>query len=559
MLFVLLWLGAPINADRTQSDGQTPPTPAGTARVYGRVVTADTGGAVRMATVLLSSPSSPSWTTTTDADGRFDFTQLPAGRFTLRLAKAGFVTTTFGASPRLSQIELRAGQQLDRGDLVLPRAGVITGRIVDEFGDPVSDLSVAANRLEYTVPGVRRLASARNAQTNDLGEYRIYGLQPGNYYVSAKPEGLRGVVVNSAVTSSNRGLAPTFFPGTATASDAKPVVVTAGEVTANVSMRLLTVPLVHVAGRVVDSRGLAASTVIVMLNGARMDGAVGGTMQYGEVDAQGRFTLSSVAPGEYRLDVVSKAHLEAIAASGSSIRPVVPDEFASQPVSVMGENVDDLIIQTGRGFELTGTVVVEGAAVTPEVLKGLQVEVFPLNQGQGVSMMLQTGRVAVRPDGSFSVRGLIGTRMVRVGGLPAGLALKSVRAQGIDVTDDGLQMTQGDIPNVEIILTATPTLVTGSVSDRSGTPVREYAVIIFADDSRRWTAPFNRFVTVARPTTDGRFTVRALPSGNYLAVAMETLVEGEWAEPENLERLRAHATRFSLADGETRTLTLVRR
>lgn len=167
--------------------------------------------------------------------------------------------------------------------------------------------------------------------------------------------------------------------------------------------------------------------------------------------------------------------------------------------------------------------------------------------------------MAVAPDGSFIVRGLIGTRLVRIGGLPSSLALKSVRAHGIDVTDDGLQITQGDVANVEIILTATPTLVTGSVSDRSGTPVREYAVVVFADDSRRWTAPFNRFVTVARPTADGRFTVRALPAGNYLAVAMETLVEGEWAEPENLERLRAHATRFSLADGETRTLTLVRR
>ena len=390
-LLALLAPGAWGSAGEKQGAAQTPLTPAGTARVYGRVVTADTGGPVRIATVLLSSPSSPSWTTTTDADGRFDFTQVPAGRFTLRIAKAGFITTTFGASPRQPEIELRAGQQLDRGDLVLPRAGVITGRVVDEFGDPVSDLSVAANRLEYTLPGVRRLASARNAQTNDLGEYRIYGLQPGNYYVSAKPEGLRGVIVNSSVTSSNRGLAPTFFPGTAAAADARPVIVAAGEVTANVSMRLLTVPLVRVAGRVVNSQGQPATNVLVMLNGARMDGAVGGTMQYDEVDAQGRFTLSNVPPGEYRLDVVSKAHMEAIAASGSSIRPVVPDEFASQPVSVMGENIDDLTVQTGRGFQLTGTVVVEGAAVTPGIFSGLQVEVFPLNQGQGLSMMLQTG------------------------------------------------------------------------------------------------------------------------------------------------------------------------
>jgi hypothetical protein len=67
----------------------------------------------------------------------------------------------------------------------------------------------------------------------------------------------------------------------------------------------------------------------------------------------------------------------------------------------------------------------------------------------------------------------------------------------------------------------------------------------------------NRFVTALRPGRDGRFNVAGLPAGGYLAVALQTIDGGEWAEPENLEKLRAVATPFTLADGEARTLTLV--
>jgi hypothetical protein len=110
-----------------------------------------------------------------------------------------------------------------------------------------------------------------------------------------------------------------------------------------------------------------------------------------------------------------------------------------------------------------------------------------------------------------------------------------------------------------IIVTTAPATITGSVTDSAGTPERDYVVVVFPADKRRWTAPMNRRVVLARPGADGAFTVTALPAGDYFAVPLASAEAGEWAEPDNLDRLRAKATPFTLSERESRTLVLVRR
>jgi hypothetical protein len=255
--------------------------------------------------------------------------------------------------------------------------------------------------------------------------------------------------------------------------------------------------------------------------------------------------------------------MEAIAKSGSSgigmsgSGPV--EEFASVPVTVNGENIDSLMVQTSAGVRMTGRLVFEAGAPPPDALAKIKVNVFPVLGSTGLSATLLAAGAQVQPDGAFEVRGMLGTRIVRVSGLPPGAALKSVRANGMDVTDDGLEIGQTDVGDVEIVVTTTPTKITGTVTDSAGKPEPDYVVVVFPDDKRRWTAPMNRYVLSARPGADGAFTVTALPAGNYLAVALVSADAGEWAEPDNLERLRAKATPFALADRETKPLVLVRR
>ena len=149
--------------------------------------------------------------------------------------------------------------------------------MLDAFGDPVTEASVSAYRAEYIQPGVRRLSAGRPVQTNDLGDFRIYGVAPGKYYVGASLRPLPSAESGNApprMVATTEGVATTFFPGTAVASDARMLAVEAGKETPSVDIVLQSVRLARVSGSVVDSRGRPSPNVVVWLNPARADGAL---------------------------------------------------------------------------------------------------------------------------------------------------------------------------------------------------------------------------------------------------------------------------------------------
>ncbi len=558
---------AGVASDASQPPRRGEPSRTGTARISGTVVAAENGMPVRGAGVRLVTIGAGSWVSTTNAQGQFEFGELPAGHYSLSASKAGFVTTTAGqnmAAGRPQPIELRDGETLDRVVLKLPRGGVITGRVVDEQGEPVVEAEIRAFRAQY-MQGIRRLASVRGTVTNDLGQFRLYGLEPGTYYVSGTLRAggvapIHATEPDVQVARGGAGFAPTFFPGTVNAATAEAVNVAAGVETLGIDFALQSVRIARITGAVVDSRGSTQTGYLVMLNGARSDRALLTSTNMAEVDAEGRFTLSNVAPGEYRLDVRSKSSIERIAQTGGVGQPQDADaaEFASVPVVISGADIDGMRIVTGPGFRLAGRVTVEGVTPQPEDLARVTVGASYMSGGVGVSAVLLHAHAPVRPDGTFEIRGVSGTRLLRPSGLPGRWMLKKVQIDGVDVTDDGFDVTS-DADNVEIIITARPTAVTGIVRGDDGAPASDATIIIFPEDRRRWQAPFNRFVTSARAAADGAFRVDALPAGSYLAIAVDALIDGWWAEPGNLERLAKAATAFALAEGENKTLNLTRR
>jgi hypothetical protein len=151
-------------------------------------VVSETGAPVRGAEVRLTGDLVRQ--TETDDAGRYEFADLPAGRFSLSATKTGFATpiSTITSINPSSSFDLIDGQVLNRG-ISLSRGGVIRGRLVDEFGEPVTGAEMRVERYVYG-PGGRHLAqySVPPASwiTNDLGEYRVFGLAPGDYLVSAR-------------------------------------------------------------------------------------------------------------------------------------------------------------------------------------------------------------------------------------------------------------------------------------------------------------------------------------------------------------------------------------
>ena len=109
---------------------------------------------------------------------------------------------------------------------------------------------------------------------------------------------------------------------------------------------------------------------------------------------------------------------------------------------------------------------------------------------------------------------------------------------------------------MEVTVTNKMTEISGSVTGADSKPATDYTLVIFSQDSAKWTVPMTRYVTGVRPNQDGRFQVKNLPAGDYYAVALEYIPQGDWNDPDVLERIKAKATRFTLDEGQVKTLDL---
>ena len=157
---------------------------SGTARLSGTLVAADSGRPVRRASVTLANPESGlRRTATTDEMGRFSFDLLSAGAFTLSANRQGYLDVTFGTTPGSGRpgtpIQLAEGQRLENVSLRMPRTGILTGVITDEFGDPAMGIQVQAWRWVKR-SGERTLQSAGMGTTDDRGIWRMAGLIPAS-------------------------------------------------------------------------------------------------------------------------------------------------------------------------------------------------------------------------------------------------------------------------------------------------------------------------------------------------------------------------------------------
>jgi hypothetical protein len=171
-------------------------------------------------------------------------------------------------------------------------------------------------------------------------------------------------------------------------------------------------------------------------------------------------------------------------------------------------------------------------------------------------MTLISGAASVTPEGTFEIKGLSGQRVFRVNGIPAGWVLKAVKVNGTDITDNGLEFKSAEaVTGVEVILTSKVTEVKGGVK-AGNDPAMDYTVVIFSDEPDKWRVPSSRHIATGRPNQQGQFQVKNLPAGSYYAIALEYSPQGEWNDPEVLERLKSKATSFTVGEGEVKTLDL---
>lgn len=506
--------------------------------IEGRVLDARTDAPLRRAVVRLSAPELPrTLTMRTDADGRYSFSDLPAGRYAVRASKPRYLALDYGQRRPFEpgrRILLGARERLQRVDVPLQPAGVIAGRVLDPAGEPIDRVWVQVFRMGFDA-GARRLVSAGRAVTNDIGEYRLSGLAPGDYYVFAREM----AVPPGPNTHDTFAYASTFYPGVRQAQDAERVAVGLGQEILNLDLTMPIAPTAVLSGRAIRADGTPVAGVRVDLLDGPFTGSDGNVTGGAPTDADGRFRISGVGLGSYRLAAIDWNPKDR--------------QSGTLPVEVVGADQPGLTLVIGPGGTMTGRVVSSSGEPLPfstgAVLAGARVADW--------SSPLNPGVLRLAPDWTFEGRNLLGPRLVRVPRLPAGWWMKAVIRDGQDVTDMPIHVEHDQtVGGLTIVLDDKPTVVDGRVVDAAGAAIEDYTVIAFSPDRARW-GPETRFIEAGRPDHAGRFRLTALPPGEYLLVAVDYVETGQWLDPAYLESLRRRATAVTLEHGQNVPLELV--
>jgi protocatechuate 3,4-dioxygenase beta subunit len=554
----------------------------GTAVIAGRVVTADTGRPVKRARVIVNAGGRQSRAATTDEQGRFRITDLIAGSYTITASRTGFVDAVYGQRRPLqpgTPVQLADGQEIATIDLRLVRGGVITGRVLDEDGEPLARALVTVQRYQY-VRGERQLSPAGGGQSDDRGQYRVFGLPPGDYYVSADagvltrgfqqlaaaiggspdgPGGRGGFFGARPVNDPEPvGYAPTYYPGVVSAAEAAKISVGPGQEVSGMDFQVQLVPTATVSGVVVGADG-GVPVLLVPQDGR---GMLRGQILRGSAQADGVFSIINVPPGRYTAIARSGGGVFFASGTAPALRPDAL-RVGTQNINVAGQNITGVTLVLQPAVSLSGNITVESSGTpAPSDYSTFRIDVPDIEplpfaggpRGRGGGRSASSAGAAT--NGSFTVLNLLpGKHYVRVTGNGV-WTLKSVAIAGRDVTDEPIELRSGhDIDNVTIVMTDRATEITGTVRDSSGAGIAAMPVIAFSTDQQQWL-PQSRSIQAVRTGRDGTYRLRGLPPGNYRIIATDDVEQGEWFDPAFLERVQPSSEKISLTEGEKQTRDL---
>ena len=511
--------------------------------IRGRVLLAN-GRPARRALVSLAVVNGFPRMVKTDLDGRYEFTQVLPGDYRVSAGKPGYLVIEFGQRRAFecgTVLTVGSGETLEKIDITLPINGAISGRIVDRNGDAIEGLLVRL--LELRVVGNRRqllpVAGVPTRPTNDQGQYRLFGVSPGQYAVLA----LRG---QSAVNVLPAGYTATYFPGTSQPSNARFVSVDLSQEVSDVNFAMDREATARISGTVFNASGQPARASVILSRSQRSGSLIAEPATTGS-NADGSFRFEGVTPGEW----VLQARL------ASDVNQGGEGEFVSRFVSVAGDDLSDVRLQLSAGSRVEGKIVFEGA--DPPNPTNVTITTLPSNFDLA-PVAGPAGRARVQADGTFVLEGLNGPRRFQLLGTPTTWHLKTVSINGRDIADEPMSFGTKDesLTNVELVLTRSGGSIGGAVVDARGSQVSDYTVIAFATDSSHWYLG-SPFQAVTRPKSDGTFAIGYLPPGQYRIAAVDRMRgnenSGEWQDPALLNAIAPYALEVNLTDGQAATLT----
>jgi hypothetical protein len=517
--------------------------------IEGQVFSAATGEPVKKANLILRradvSPSAgnipTSYSTATDAGGSFAMKDIDPGKYRLSVTRAGFVQGEYGARGPLRQgttLTLGAGQHLQDVNFRLTPHAVIVGRVVDEDGEPVANAQVQAMRYRF-FQGRKQLQPFGMGSTNDLGEYRMFGLAPGRYFLSAtyRDGMMYGPTVDrSANQPPDEDYVPTYYPGTTDPSAAAAQDIAAGAQIRGIDFTLRKAHTVRIRGRVAIPSGSGRNRATLSLTPRDRSGFFG-MNRPASSDTSGAFEIRGVMPGSYSL----------VAFLNDGDRSIT----VRQPVDVGSSHIDNLTVMIQPGMELSGQIRVQGE--TAVNLSDLRLSLRTRDPSGMMFGPTPNGRV--KEDGSFTLSNVSADHFnVSIYGIPDGFYVKSIRSGDDDVLVTGLDLSRGAAGRIDIVLSPNAGQVEGAVQNEKQQPAAGATVVMAPQEKERLDqAPYYKTVTTDQY---GRFTIRSVDPGEYKVYAWEDVESGAYMDPDFVKPVENQGASVTIRESSRESLQL---
>jgi hypothetical protein len=531
---------------------QAAETKTGTATVSGRVtLKSEPARGVMVVLVTQGRSVSDAPRARADESGRFNFTGVQAGRYSVTAAVPGYVSpddTNFGM--RGKTINVADGEKVENLDIEIKRGGVIAGRITDSQGRPLIEERVNLSKFDANNRPQSYFNYSVNFemyQTDDRGYYRVYGLPEGRYLVSV---GYANSPGSATITSKSEFYQRVFYPNAASESEAKVLKVSEGSVAEDIDITVTDPKLTYdVYGRVIDAgSGQPVAGVEVVIGGVTREGKYAG----GYAGSGAR----SGPNGEFRIFGV---------ASGKCAIFARPDDssgggYISDPVIVdIGEEpLTGVEVRVRQGASISGIVVIEGTN-DPKVsakLSQIRLGAVVRSTNSGPQALSHGGSASVNADGGFRLSGLqLGKADISIDSSRSdGFVLSRIERNGAPAPY-GIDIEAGEqVTGVRVVLHYGALAIRGEVKIVGGALPTGYK--LFASP-RRLDQPAQR---LSGPEIDarGQFVIENLLPGEYeIRVVPFFYPDGQPLSPEIRRLISSVKERVVLSGPNQQPITLV--
>jgi hypothetical protein len=505
------------------------------------------------ATVPAAPPRPPSFQpVTTGADGKFAFKDLAPGAYRVIATVNGFVRQEYGQKSLNGQgrpLFVTAGKTINDAILRMTPTGIVSGRVFDENGQPAIGAPVQILRAAYNAQGRSfQVMAVGTDSLNDLGEFRIFGLTPGRFYLVAgtspgpvRAIGGRGVA--GSVGSARYSMV--FYPTAAAFEQASTIEVKGGaETSFNITVKRQT-QTYRVRGRIVDGTGVGIPANTTVMLGYRTFNGGGSFSSRQNFDAAtNTFEIQNVAPGDYYVQVqfqmappTIQNGLPVDAATSAALqatRSMTPS--AQVPIHVVDADIEGVVLNVTTGVTAIGRFVVEGQpiSVLPNVRQ--MSLLFGPTESSPLGGVTPAGTAAAE-DGTFQVNGLregeyrINLR-TQAPLAASGFYIKSIQYGGEDVLTKPLKFFSNSVPaTFEVTFHSGASQIAGNVTDSKSEPVAGIQVIAIPSQRGR-TLDYKTAIT----DQNGHYSLTGITPGDYQIFSWESVDNGAYYDPEFLKR-----------------------